>query len=223
MKPKSSAQQVKTPPTIVELVDKLLDDHIYSEIADILNQRGTSSRRIGATRSSGARFTALRVAYLTHPYALRSRYDRLRQRGMLTKGKPLLASAFTNRRLSAGRNVASSKARLQCPRVPLRASDRTYRPNIAADGTDSRRSSSRLENGEGIKTFRSNRRRCSVKPVTCAHTHSPLPSQNEKFQPIAPRIQNKKIWPLSGYCNRSRTILINPLNPLRMSVVPGAR
>src|SRR4029450_3517320 len=34
-----------------------------------------------------ARFTALRVAYLVHAYALRSRYDRLRDRGMLTKSE----------------------------------------------------------------------------------------------------------------------------------------
>jgi hypothetical protein len=32
-----------------------------------------------------ARFTALRVAYLAKTYGLRSRYDRLRDRGMLTK------------------------------------------------------------------------------------------------------------------------------------------
>jgi hypothetical protein len=31
------------------------------------------------------RFTALRVAYLVQRYGLRSRYDRLRDRGMLTK------------------------------------------------------------------------------------------------------------------------------------------
>jgi hypothetical protein len=40
LNPKSSAQQIKTPTTIVELVNKLLDDHIYSEIVDILNQQG---------------------------------------------------------------------------------------------------------------------------------------------------------------------------------------
>jgi hypothetical protein len=87
LNPKSSAQQVKTPPTIVELVDKLLDDHIYSEIADILNQQGL--RPGGSVRRgrSSARFTALRVAYLVHEYALRSRYDRLRDRGMLTKAE----------------------------------------------------------------------------------------------------------------------------------------
>lgn len=83
LNPKSSGQQVKTPPTIIELVDQLLDNHIYSEIADILNQQGL--RPGGSVRPgrSSARFTALRVAYLIHRYALRSRYDRLRDRGML--------------------------------------------------------------------------------------------------------------------------------------------
>ena len=38
MSPKSSAQQVRTPSGIVELVDKLLDKHIYSEIAELLNE-----------------------------------------------------------------------------------------------------------------------------------------------------------------------------------------
>jgi DNA invertase Pin-like site-specific DNA recombinase len=40
MSPRSSAQQIKTQPGIVELIDKLLDHHIYSEIADLLNQQG---------------------------------------------------------------------------------------------------------------------------------------------------------------------------------------
>ena len=85
MNPKSSAQQVKTQPEIVELVDKLLDNHIYSEIADILNAARISPGRISTARPPDARFTALRVAYLVHRYGLRSRYDRLRDRGMLTK------------------------------------------------------------------------------------------------------------------------------------------
>jgi len=81
--PKSSAQQVKTPPMIVQLVDKLLDDYIYAEIAHILNEQ--ELRPGGSARSgrSQTRFTALRVAYLVHRYALRSRYNRLRDRGML--------------------------------------------------------------------------------------------------------------------------------------------
>ncbi|MFZ2000976.1 MAG: recombinase family protein [Candidatus Sulfotelmatobacter sp.] len=87
LNPKSSAQQVKTTPSIVELVDKLLDTHFYSEIADILNQQGL--RPGGSVRPgrSSDRFTALRVAYLVHQYSLRSRYSRLRDRGMLTKAE----------------------------------------------------------------------------------------------------------------------------------------
>ena len=64
--PKSSAQQVETQQVVIDLVDKLLDDHVYAEIADILNQReirpGGSARR----GKADLRFTDLRVAYLIH-------------------------------------------------------------------------------------------------------------------------------------------------------------
>jgi hypothetical protein len=50
LNPKSSAQQITTQPKIVELVDQLLDNHICSEIADILQQARVSSRRLGAKR-----------------------------------------------------------------------------------------------------------------------------------------------------------------------------
>jgi DNA invertase Pin-like site-specific DNA recombinase len=83
LNPKSSGQQVKTPPRIIQLVDTLIDDHIYSEIADILNQQELRPGGSARPGRSSARFTALRVAYLVHQYALRSRYDRLRDRGML--------------------------------------------------------------------------------------------------------------------------------------------
>jgi DNA invertase Pin-like site-specific DNA recombinase len=83
--PRSSAQQIKTQPEVVELVDQLLDHHVYSEIAAILNERGF---RPGASARPGRgadRFSPKHVAYLMHTYELRSRYDRLRQRGMLNK------------------------------------------------------------------------------------------------------------------------------------------
>jgi DNA invertase Pin-like site-specific DNA recombinase len=83
--PKTSAQQVKTNPAIVELVDRLLDDHIYSEIADQLNERGLQPGGSARAGAQDARFTAIRVMYLVHRYGLRSRYDRLRARGLLTK------------------------------------------------------------------------------------------------------------------------------------------
>lgn len=82
--PKSSAQQVKTQPMVIELVDKLLDDHIYAEIADILNQKGIRPGGSARQGQADARFTDLRVAYLVHHYGLRPRFDRLRGRGMLT-------------------------------------------------------------------------------------------------------------------------------------------
>jgi hypothetical protein len=85
MSPKSSAQQVKTQPGIIELVDKLLDKHIYSEIAELLNQQGLCPGGSARRGRHDIRFTALRVAYLAHRYGLRSRHDRLRDRGMLTK------------------------------------------------------------------------------------------------------------------------------------------
>jgi hypothetical protein len=83
--PKSSAQQVMTPPATVALVDQLLDDHGDAEIADLLNARGLQPGGSARPGRHDARFTALRVAYLVHQYGLRSRYDRLRARGMLTK------------------------------------------------------------------------------------------------------------------------------------------
>jgi hypothetical protein len=50
LNPKSSAQQIQTRPEVVKLVDQLLDDYVYSEIADILNQRGS---RPGASARPG--------------------------------------------------------------------------------------------------------------------------------------------------------------------------
>jgi DNA-binding transcriptional regulator YiaG len=85
MSPKSPSQQVKTNPDIIELIDKLLDDHIYSEIAEILNDQGYRPGSATRRDQRNARFTTKRVTYLVREYKLRSRYDRLRERGMLTR------------------------------------------------------------------------------------------------------------------------------------------
>jgi DNA invertase Pin-like site-specific DNA recombinase len=83
--PRPSWQKVKTPSEIVELVDRLLDDHLYAEIADILNARGLRPGGTAWPGKGGARFTALRVQYIVHTYSLRMRFDRLHARGLLTK------------------------------------------------------------------------------------------------------------------------------------------
>jgi len=85
--PKSSAEQVRTRPEVVELVDKLLDDHICAEIAEILNAKGILPGGSARRDRAGAQFTDLRVIYLVKQYGLRPRYDRLRERGMLTKAE----------------------------------------------------------------------------------------------------------------------------------------
>lgn len=83
--PKSSAQQVKTPPQLIALVDKLLDEHTYPEIAERLNEQGFRPGGLVRLGRADPRFTALRVSYVAKTYGLRPRYDRLRDRGLLTK------------------------------------------------------------------------------------------------------------------------------------------
>jgi hypothetical protein len=134
MSPKSSAQQVKTQPGIVELVDKLLDKHIYLEIAELLNQQGYRPGGSARRGRHDAGFTALRVAYLVHRYGLRSRYDRLRDRGMLTKREAAARLNIHETTSPSGLKMDSSPGMpttrtITCTRFP----NRTRRANNAAD------------------------------------------------------------------------------------------
>lgn len=83
--PKSSAQQVKTPPHVIALIDRLLDEYTYPEIATRLNAQGFQPGGLVRLGRTDPRFTALRVSYVAKTYGLRPRYDRLRDRGLLTK------------------------------------------------------------------------------------------------------------------------------------------
>lgn len=65
-----------TDPKIVELVDELLIDHSYSQIATILNKRGYKS-------GQGHRIDRRTVVGITHKYKLKTRYARLRATGKL--------------------------------------------------------------------------------------------------------------------------------------------
>jgi hypothetical protein len=76
---------VKTRSEVVSLVDKLLDEHIYGEIADILNSRGIRPGGSIWPGRQATRFTALRVRYIVHAYGLRLRFERLRERGLLSR------------------------------------------------------------------------------------------------------------------------------------------
>ena len=83
--PRPSWAKVKTAPEIVELVDKLLDDHVYEKIAAILNERGLRPGGANWPGRDDDRFNRTRVQYIVHTYGLKLRYDRLRSRGLLTQ------------------------------------------------------------------------------------------------------------------------------------------
>lgn len=165
LNPKSSGQQIKTPPMIVHLVDKLLDDHIYAGIADILNEQGL--RPGGSARPGRGQtcFTALRVAYLVHTYALRSRYDWLRDRGMLTKAEAATRLGIHEATIVPWGTRHHQTARLQWTRVPLRVAT-FYADQALQSLGPALKSSSAFQNRGRIKTFRCNRKKYSVKPVT---------------------------------------------------------
>jgi hypothetical protein len=65
-----------TDPKIVEIVDELLTDHTYSEIATILDKRGFKS-------GQSHRIERNVVKGITHSYKLKTRYARLRATGKL--------------------------------------------------------------------------------------------------------------------------------------------
>jgi DNA invertase Pin-like site-specific DNA recombinase len=67
----------KTPAEVVTEIDSLLDHHTEKEIAEILNERGVRS-------GDGKLFHSRAVARVRSKYQLKSRYDRLREKGLLT-------------------------------------------------------------------------------------------------------------------------------------------
>lgn len=67
----------QTSAQIVAEIDALLDEHTEAQIARILNERGRVS-------GEGKSFHAVMVRRLRRDYGLKPRYDRLRERGLLT-------------------------------------------------------------------------------------------------------------------------------------------
>lgn len=75
--PMSAADLRRTDPAVVRRVDELLDHHTEDKIAEILNAEGLRT-------GTGLPFTLLRVARVRNAYNLKPRYERLRERGLLT-------------------------------------------------------------------------------------------------------------------------------------------
>lgn len=66
-----------TPAEVVVEIDRLMDEQTDNEIVGILNGRGTRS-------GEGKPFTSRIIVRLRRDYQLKPRYDRLRERGLLT-------------------------------------------------------------------------------------------------------------------------------------------
>lgn len=77
-RPLSSWELRQTSPEVIETIDRLLDDYTEGEIVEQLNQRGLRS-------GTGCAFTMRIVARLRRVHKIASRYDRLRNAGMLTQ------------------------------------------------------------------------------------------------------------------------------------------
>ncbi len=72
-----SWQKRLTPAAVIAEIDRLLNDHTVLQIAAILNARGVKP-------GGGASFNSRLVTRLACTYHLKPRYDRLRERGLLT-------------------------------------------------------------------------------------------------------------------------------------------
>jgi hypothetical protein len=75
--PLSACQLRTTPPAVVAEVDRLLDGHTDGEVAAILNDRGITS-------FEGKVFRPVMIQRLRRDHGLRCRFERLRDRGMLS-------------------------------------------------------------------------------------------------------------------------------------------
>jgi DNA invertase Pin-like site-specific DNA recombinase len=78
--PQPAWMRRKTSPDVVTAIDGLLEDHTDGEIARLLNQRGLTS-------GEGKRFHLLMVARIREAYDLKTRYTRLRSRGLLDESE----------------------------------------------------------------------------------------------------------------------------------------
>jgi DNA-binding transcriptional regulator YiaG len=142
-------QRRETSTEIVALIDQLLDQHTDGNVATLLNAQGYVS-------GTGRPFQSRIVQHIRHDYRLRSRYERLRARGMLTQHEiagGLHVTAATvkvwGRRGLLPRHVCNDKS--ECLYEPL---GRTPRSKCRGDV---------CQTGDSTTFFRIRPMRCSVK------------------------------------------------------------
>jgi DNA invertase Pin-like site-specific DNA recombinase len=77
-RPKTAAELYTTSPSVVAAIDRLLDEHTDLEIAQILNSEGMLTGK-------GREFDVPAVQRVRWGHSLKSLFERLREKGMLTK------------------------------------------------------------------------------------------------------------------------------------------
>jgi DNA-binding transcriptional regulator YiaG len=93
-RPKSAVDLRRTSPDVIHEIDRLLEHHLEVEVAEILNNKGLKT-------STGHPFSASRIKSLRRDHGLKTRYERLRARDLLTSTElaaRLGSSAYTVRR-----------------------------------------------------------------------------------------------------------------------------
>jgi DNA invertase Pin-like site-specific DNA recombinase len=76
-RPLTSWELKTTPAAVVAEIDRLIDHHTDKQIVEILNERGVLS-------GEGKPFSSRIIARIRRGYQLKPRYDRLREKGLLT-------------------------------------------------------------------------------------------------------------------------------------------
>lgn len=95
--PLSAFMARKTRPEIVEEVDRLLEQHHDTEIAEILNKRGIQT-------GNALPFTVVSVGRIRRTYELKDRKTRLREKGMLSRKEMLKLLQVSDPTLRAWKN-----------------------------------------------------------------------------------------------------------------------
>jgi hypothetical protein len=91
--------------SVVTEVDRLLDHHSHEAIANILNSRGSVS-------GCGKAFTGRMIGRLRIEYGLKSRFERLREKGMLTLNETAQRLGISTTQLKTWRAVGLLRAHL---------------------------------------------------------------------------------------------------------------
>jgi uncharacterized Rmd1/YagE family protein len=94
--PQKAYQSWQTDPKVVTLIDELLNDFTNRQIADRLNAQGLTSGKGGA-------FTRMTVYNICQSYDLQSRFQRLRDKGLLTNQEMRKALGVTSRTVEVWR------------------------------------------------------------------------------------------------------------------------